>query len=56
MADVRIVELPIIHVFVPVVAGVLAGARTLIAPMLGCRLDAFDVTFEDPWAPRTIDE
>jgi hypothetical protein len=24
--------------------------------MLGCRLDAFDVTFEDPWAPRTIDE
>ena len=41
--DVRIRELPIIHLFVPDATGVIAGARGLIAEALGVDPSAFDV-------------
>ena len=46
-ADVRIVELPIVHLFVPGPGEVLEGARVLIARVLAVGVDAFDVTPED---------
>ena len=44
--DVNVVELPIVHLFVPDPGTVLDGARILIAQTLGVPLDAFDVEFE----------
>ena len=41
--DVRVRELPIIHVFVPDSSGVLDGARGIIARTLNVAPDAFDV-------------
>jgi hypothetical protein len=41
--DVRIRELPIIHVFVPDASGVVTGARGLIAKTLGVAPSAFEV-------------
>ena len=41
--DVRIRELPIIHVFVPDASGVITGARGLIAKTLGVAPSAFEV-------------
>ncbi len=41
--DVRVAELPIVHLFVPDAAGVLHGARVLIARTLGVDPMAFDV-------------
>jgi hypothetical protein len=41
--DVRIRELPIIHVFVPDASGVVIGARGLIAKTLGVEPSAFEV-------------
>lgn len=41
--DVHVRELPIIHLFVPDAAGVLDGARGLIARTLGVAPDSFDV-------------
>jgi hypothetical protein len=41
--DVRIRELPIVHVFVPDASGVVAGARGLIAKTLGVAPSAFEV-------------
>jgi hypothetical protein len=41
--DVTIRELPLIHVFVPDDAGVLAGARLLIARTLAVDPESFDV-------------
>ena len=41
--DVRIRELPIIHVFVPDSSGVITGARGLIAKTLGVAPSAFEV-------------
>jgi predicted component of type VI protein secretion system len=45
--DVRIVELPIVHLFVPDTASVLDGARVLIARTLGVDPTAFDVVLSD---------
>jgi len=45
--DVRIRELPIIHLFVPDTAGVRDGARGLIARTLGVAPVNFDVTTDD---------
>ena len=45
--DVRVRELPIIHLFVPDTAGVLDGARGLIARTLGVPPTSFDVTTEE---------
>jgi len=42
--DVRVRELPTIHLFVPDSAGVLDGARGLIARTLGVSPTSFDVT------------
>ena len=51
--DVRVRELPIIHLFVPDAAGVLEGARGLIARTLGVAPDSFDVTADaDKQLPR----
>ena len=41
--DVRIRELPIIHVFVPDASGVAVGARGLIAKTLGVAASAFEI-------------
>ena len=41
--DVRIVELPVIHLFVPDSASVVDGARTLIARTLQVHPDSFTV-------------
>ena len=41
--DVRIRELPIIHVFVPDASGVITGARGLIAKTLGVAPSAFEL-------------
>jgi hypothetical protein len=41
--DVRVTELPVIHLFVPDRIGVAVGARLLIARTLGVPPDAFDV-------------
>ena len=41
--DVRIRELPLIHLFVPDRGGVLPGARVLIARTLDVAPEAFDV-------------
>jgi hypothetical protein len=41
--DVRIRELPIIHLFVPDESGTLEGARGLIARTLGADPSAFEV-------------
>lgn len=41
--DVTILELPLIHLFVPDVAGVLDAARVLVARTLAAEPDAFDV-------------
>jgi hypothetical protein len=45
--DVRIRELPIIHLFVPDYAGVSDGARILIARTLAVDPASFDVAVED---------
>jgi hypothetical protein len=45
--DVRVRELPIIHLFVPDTAGVLDGARGLIARTLDVAPATFDVTTDD---------
>jgi hypothetical protein len=45
--DVRVRELPIIHLFVPDTAGVLDGARGLIARTLGVAPTSFDVTADE---------
>ncbi len=45
--DVRIRELPIVHLFVPDTAGVLVGARSLIARTLGVSPASFEVTLEE---------
>jgi hypothetical protein len=45
--DVRVRELPIIHLFVPDTAGVLDGARGLIARTLDLPPATFDVTTDD---------
>jgi hypothetical protein len=45
--DVRVVELPIVHLFVPDAASVLDGARVLIARTLGVEPTAFDVVLSD---------
>jgi len=42
--DVRVRELPIVHVFVPDSEGVLDGARLLIARTLAVPPTTFDVT------------
>ena len=41
--DVRIVELPIVHLFVPDTAGVADGARILIARTLGVNPTSFAI-------------
>jgi len=41
--DVRITELPLVHIFVPDEAGVLDGARVLIARTLEVEPSAFDL-------------
>jgi len=46
--DVRIVELPLIHLFVPVPADVLDGARVLVARALDTDDRAFDLALEEP--------
>lgn len=46
--DVRIVELPLVHLFVPAPSDVLDGARVLVARTLGTDPVAFDVTPADP--------
>jgi len=45
--DVRIRELPIIHLLVPGEDGVLDGARLLIARHLGVEPGSFDVVLDD---------
>jgi hypothetical protein len=45
--DVRIRELPIIHLFVPDAAGVPDGARGLIARTLGVAAASFDVATDE---------
>jgi hypothetical protein len=47
IVDVRIRELPIIHLFVPDYAGVSDGARILIARTLAVDPASFDVAVED---------
>jgi hypothetical protein len=47
-ADVRIVELPLIHLFVPDARGVRAGARLLIARTLDVEPAAFDLEVIEP--------
>jgi len=47
-ADVTVVELPLIHLFVPDAAGVAAGARLIIARALDVDPDAFDVAVIEP--------
>jgi hypothetical protein len=42
--DLRIEELPLIHLYVPDAAGVLDGARFLIARTLGVDPGAFDLS------------
>lgn len=42
--DVTVVELPIVHLFVPGMVDVLDGARVLIARTLGVDPHEFDVT------------
>jgi hypothetical protein len=44
--DVRVTELPIIHLFVPDRIAVAVGARLLIARTLGVPPDEFDVEVE----------
>lgn len=45
--DVRVREMPIIHLFVPDTASVLDGARGLIARTLGVSPASFDVTTDE---------
>ena len=45
--DVRVRELPIVHIFVPDSAGILAGARGLIARTLGVAPASFDVVDDE---------
>ena len=45
--DVRVRELPIIHLFVPDTAGVLGGAQGLIARTLGVPPGSFDLTTDE---------
>ncbi len=47
IVDVRIRELPIVHLFVPDYAGVSDGARILIARTLAVDPTAFDVAVEE---------
>jgi len=47
IVDVRIRELPIIHLFVPDYAGVSDGARLLVARTLAVDPASFDVAVED---------
>jgi hypothetical protein len=42
--DVRIVELPLIHLFVPAPSDALDGARVLVARTLGTDPGAFEIT------------
>jgi hypothetical protein len=49
-ADVTILELPIIHLFVPDAGGVSDGARGLIARTLAVDPSSFDVVVRDPRA------
>jgi hypothetical protein len=44
--DIRVHELPIIHLFVPDSAAALDGARALIARTLAVPPSAFDVTID----------
>jgi len=46
-ADVRVRELPIIHLFVPDVSGVADGARGLIAGTLAVDAASFDLATEE---------
>ena len=46
-ADVRIRELPLIHVFVPDADGVPVAARNLIARLLDVQPTSFDLTTDD---------
>jgi hypothetical protein len=46
--DITILELPLIHLFVPDEAGVIDGARLIIARALGVDQDAFDVVAGRP--------
>ena len=50
--DVTIRELPLIHVFVPDDAGVLAGARLLIARTVAVDPESFDVRDGGPSGKR----
>ena len=47
--DVRIVELPLIHLFVPDRRGVEEGARVLVARTLEVEPSAFDVEVAEGW-------
>jgi hypothetical protein len=49
-ADVTILELPIIHLFVPNHLGVPDGARGLIAGTLAVDAASFDVVIQEPTA------
>ena len=49
-ADVTILELPIIHLFVPNDLGVPDGARGLIAATLAVDAASFDVVIQEPTA------
>jgi hypothetical protein len=46
--DVRIAEIPLVHIFVPDERGIREGARVLIARTLDVATDAFDVRLADP--------
>ena len=52
--DVTVRELPLIHQFVPDEAGVLDGARFLIARTLEADPGSFDVTAERPRSPDGV--
>lgn len=49
--DVRIREIPLIHLFVPDNAGILDGARLLVARTLEVDPGSFDVAVDRPSAP-----
>lgn len=49
-ADVTILELPLIHLFVPEAGRVRDGARGLIARTLGVDAATFDVVLREPTA------
>lgn len=55
-ADVTILELPLIHLFVPEAGRVPDGARGLIARTLGVDADTFDVVVGPPrLTPGVVD-